>query len=261
MQTAPYPSESPFIPTETWPLNAMLLAAGRGERMRPLTDVTPKPLLQVQGKALLDWHIAALQQGGVHALVVNTAWLGDQIPAHLDAAWPALAAEQRLRYSHEGRDFGHALETAGGIARALPLLGDAFWLAAGDVFTPDFVFDADVARQFAASGDLAHLWLVPNPAHNPLGDFALDGSRALNLPKDRPSPLPRYTYSTIALLKAELFRAPWCDIAEGNPDGVAAPLAALLRRAMDAGRVGATIYSGRWTDVGTPERLAQLNAL
>ncbi|MBF5004809.1 nucleotidyltransferase family protein [Diaphorobacter sp. NR2-3-3-1] len=238
----------------------MLLAAGRGERMRPLTDVTPKPLLQVQGRALLDWHIAALQQGGVNALVVNTAWLGEQIPAHLDAVWSELAAGQRLRYSHEGRDFGHALETAGGIARALPLLGEAFWLAAGDVFAPDFVFDAAIARQFAASDDLAHLWLVPNPAHNPLGDFALDGSRALNLPKDQPSPLPRYTYSTIALLKAGLFRAPWCDIAQGNPDGVAAPLAALLRRAMDAGRVGASVYTGRWTDVGTPERLAQLNA-
>lgn len=238
----------------------MLLAAGRGERMRPLTDTTPKPLLIVHGRALLDWHIAALQRDGVNELVVNTAWLGDKIPQHLDAQWPALAAAGRLRYSHEGRDFGHALETAGGIARALPQLGEAFWLAAGDVFAPDFVFDANKAQAFAASGDLAHLWLVPNPQHNPGGDFVLQGSRALNLPKDQPSAFPRYTYSTIALLKAELFRAPWCDIAPGNPQGLAEPLAPLLRKAMDAGRVGATLYEGRWTDVGTPQRLAQLNA-
>ncbi|MPM49421.1 N-acetylmuramate alpha-1-phosphate uridylyltransferase [bioreactor metagenome] len=134
------------------------------------------------------------------------------------------------------------------------------------MFAPDFVFDAQQARAFAASGDLAHVWLVPNPAHNPTGDFALAESalgsgtgRALNVGKDEPCDLPRHTYSTIALLKAELFGAPWCDIAHGNPEGVAAPLAALLRRAMDAGRVGATLYTGRWTDVGTPERLAQLN--
>ncbi|QNP50561.1 nucleotidyltransferase family protein [Diaphorobacter aerolatus] len=245
----------------------MLLAAGRGERMRPLTDTTPKPLLNVHGRALLDWHIAALQRDGVNALIVNTAWLGDQIPQHLDAYWPALADAGRLRYSHEGRDFGHALETAGGIARALPMLGEAFWLAAGDVFAPDFVFDAGRARAFAASDDLAHLWLVPNPQHNPGGDFAFEESapasgtgRPLNVGKDQPSAFPRYTYSTIALLKAGLFRAPWCDIAPGNPDGVAEPLVALLRRAMDAGRVGASLYEGRWTDVGTPQRLAQLNA-
>ncbi|WP_353236128.1 nucleotidyltransferase family protein [Diaphorobacter ruginosibacter] len=248
-------------------LDAMLLAAGRGERMRPLTDRMPKPLLQVKGRALLDWHVDALLRDGVNRIVVNTAWLGEQIPAHLTAGFPALARQARLCFSNEGRDFDHALETAGGIARALPLLGDAFWLAAGDVFAPDFAFDADRARAFAAGEDLAHVWLVPNPAHNPGGDFALretfPGSgtgRALNLPQDAPDGLPRHTYSTIALLRAELFRAPWCDIAPGNPQGVAAPLAALLRRAMDAGRVGATLYTGRWTDVGTPERLAQLNA-
>ena len=238
----------------------MLLAAGRGERMRPLTDTTPKPLLIVHGRSLLDWHIAALTRDGVNDLVVNTAWLGEKIPQHLGEYWPELTRAGRLRYSHEGHDFGHALETAGGIARALPLLGEAFWLAAGDVFAPDFVFDAAKASEFTASDDLAHLWLVPNPQHNPLGDFAPKDGRALNLPKDLPSAFPRYTYSTIALLKAELVRAPWCDIAAGNPNGVAEPLAPLLRKAMDAGRVGATVYEGRWTDVGTPQRLAQLNA-
>ena len=244
----------------------MLLAAGRGERMRPLTDVTPKPLLHVQGQPLLDWHMAALQRDGVQEVVVNTAWLGEQIPAHLDGRWGA--QRMGLHYSHEQHDFGHALETAGGIARALPLLGDAFWLAAGDVYAPDFVFDAACARAFAQSEDLAHVWLVPNPAHNLKGDFGMvenaPGSgtgRALNLP---PAEMARdgrlrWTYSTIALLKAELWSAPWCDIAKGNPQGTAAPLAPLLRKAMDAGRCGATLYTGRWTDVGTPERLAALN--
>lgn len=248
-------------------LPAMLLAAGRGERMRPLTDTTPKPLLTVQGRALLDWHLGALQRDGVRQVLVNTAWLGAQIPAHLDAVWPAQGLQ--LQYSHEQDDFGQALETAGGIARAVPRLGAAFWLAAGDVYTPDFVFDAAQAQAFAASDDLAHVWLVPNPAHHPSGDFGLQEStpgsgtgRALNLP---PAPAgqagaaPRYTYSTIALLKAALFAAPWCDIAAGNPQGVAAPLAPLLRQAMDAGRCGASLYTGRWTDVGTPERLAALN--
>ena len=248
-------------------LPAMLLAAGRGERMRPLTDTTPKPLLTVQGRALLDWHLGALQRDGVRQVLVNTAWLGAQIPAHLDAVWPAQGLQ--LQYSHEQDDFGQALETAGGIARAVPRLGAAFWLAAGDVYAPDFVFDAVQAQAFAASDDLAHVWLVPNPAHHPAGDFGLQEStpgsgtgRALNLP---PAPAgqtgaaPRYTYSTIALLKAALFAAPWCDIAAGNPQGVAAPLAPLLRQAMDAGRCGASLYTGRWTDVGTPERLAALN--
>ncbi|WP_284336356.1 nucleotidyltransferase family protein [Comamonas sp. NoAH] len=248
-------------------LPAMLLAAGRGERMRPLTDTTPKPLLTVQGKALLDWHMAALQRDGVREVVVNTAWLGEQIPVHLDARW--LQQGMQLGYSHEQQDFGHALETAGGIVRALPLLGDAFWLAAGDVYVPDFVFDNATAQAFAQSDDLAHVWLVPNPAHNAKGDFgwveSTPGSgtgRAVNLPPADVSRdlRPRLTYSTIALLKAELFGAPWCDIAAGNPEGVAAPLAPLLRKAMDVGRCGATLYTGRWTDVGTPERLAALNA-
>ena len=268
-----FPSAESTLPTSA--PAAMLLAAGRGERMRPLTDATPKPLLAVQGRALLDWHVAALQRDGVQQLVVNTAWLGAQIPAHLNAAWPDLAAAGGLRYSHEGEDFGHALETAGGIARALPQLPAVFWLAAGDVFAPGLVFDRAAFDAFAASDDLAHLWLVPNPAHNPAGDFGLqetapgsDTGRAVNVPKgmektgDSPelARLPRYTYSTIALLKAELFGQPWCDIPAGNPQGAAAPLAPLLRRAMDAGRVGATVYRGQWVDVGTPERLAQLNA-
>ena len=242
---------------------ALVLAAGRGERMRPLTDSTPKPLLQVQGRPLLQWHLQALANAGVSRVVINTAWLGEQIPAYFsdkNGVKPIWDKRKQLSisYSHEGVDFGGALETAGGIARALPQLGPVFWLAAGDVFAPDFVFDSAAVQAFATSGQLAHLWLVPNPAHNPRGDFGLSSQGlALNLPADDPA--PRYTYSTIALLRAELFAPPWCDIAPGNPLGVKAPLAPLLRCAMDAGRVSASLYGGRWTDVGTPERLAELN--
>ena len=241
----------------------MLLAAGRGERMRPLTDTCPKPLLEVQGLPLLQWHLQALAQAGVDRAVINTAWLGKQISERFSSHFglqgsPDKRHQLSISYSHEGLDFGGALETAGGIARALPQLGPVFWLAAGDVFAPDFVFDAQAVQAFEASGHLAHLWLVPNPAHNPRGDFGLSATGlALNLPADDPA--PRYTYSTIALLRAELLAAPWCDIPPGNPAGMAAPLAPLLRRAMDQGRVGASIYTGRWTDVGTPERLAELN--
>ena len=244
---------------------ALVLAAGRGERMRPLTDTTPKPLLQVQGRPLLQWHLQALANAGVSRVVINTAWLGEQIPAYFsdkNGVKPIWDKRKQLSisYSQEGVDFGGALETAGGIARALPQLGPVFWLAAGDVFAPDFVFDSAAVQAFAASDQLAHLWLVPNPAHNPRGDFGLSSQGlALNLPADDPA--PRYTYSTIALLRAELFAPPWCDIPPGNPLGVKAPLAPLLRRAMDNGRVTAAIYTGRWTDVGTPQRLTELNTI
>ena len=244
---------------------ALVLAAGRGERMRPLTDSTPKPLLQVQGRPLLQWHLQALANAGVSRVVINTAWLGEQIPAYFsdkNGVKPIWDKRKQLSisYSQEGVDFGGALETAGGIARALPQLGPVFWLAAGDVFAPDFVFDSAAVQAFATSDQLAHLWLVPNPAHNPRGDFGLSSQGlALNLPADDPA--PRYTYSTIALLRAELFAPPWCDIAPGNPLGVKAPLAPLLRCAMDNGRVTAAIYTGRWTDVGTPQRLTELNTI
>ena len=244
---------------------ALLLAAGRGERMRPLTDTTPKPLLAVQGQPLLQWHLQALHAAGVERVVINTAWLGEQISDRFSNVFGLQRlldkrGELLISYSHEGLDFGGALETAGGIARALPQLGPVFWLAAGDVFAPDFVFDSAAVKAFEASGHLAHLWLVPNPAHNPKGDFGLsDQGLALNLPAGDPA--PRYTYSTIALLRAELFAPPWCDIPPGNPGGIKAPLAPLLRRAMDNGRVSAEVYAGRWTDVGTPERLAELNSL
>jgi MurNAc alpha-1-phosphate uridylyltransferase len=271
---------------------AMLLAAGRGERMRPLTDATPKPLLLVQGKPLLQWPLEALARGGFARAVVNTAWLGEQIAEKFSGAFclqPSsdihisllnqehFVSTVQIHYSHEGQDFGGALETAGGIARALPLLcppstgaatpaDGVFWVLAGDVFAPDFVFrQADVDR-FMSSDSLAHLWLVPNPDHHPRGDFGLEPAPAstsgttlaLNLTDD--DPRPRYTYSTIGLYRAALFAPPWCDIAPGNPHAVKAPLGPLLRAAMDQQRVSAALYTGRWADVGTPQRLEQLNA-
>ncbi len=236
---------------------AILLAAGRGERMRPLTDSCPKPLLKVRGKPLMQWPLEALARGGFQHLVVNTAWLGDQIEQTFGKG-AELTPAVSLVYSHEGRDFGGALETAGGIVRALPLLEEVFWVLAGDVFAPDFSFTQAAVETFKASGKLAHIWLVPNPAHNPLGDFGLgaDGL-ALNLAKE--SPAPKFTYSTIGLYRRALFTPPFCAIQLGNAGGTRAALAPILRAAMDAQQVSAEIHYSLWTDVGTPQRLQMLN--
>jgi MurNAc alpha-1-phosphate uridylyltransferase len=162
----------------------------------------------------------------------------------------------QISYSHEGQDFGHALETAGGIVRALPQLAEVFWVVAGDVFAPDFVFAPEVVQRFAASPALAHLWLVPNPAHNLGGDFGLSAAdQVLNLPKGAPG--RDHTFSTMALYKKAFFAD--CGVPPGNPQGTALALAPLLRAAMDRGQVTGEVYAGDLTDVGTPERLAQLN--
>ncbi|WP_307689613.1 nucleotidyltransferase family protein [Variovorax ginsengisoli] len=242
----------------------MILAAGRGQRMRPLTDTLPKPLLEVRGKPLMQWPMEALAAGGFHDLVINTDWLGDLIPARFgdrfDAGGPqaqSSMSSMSIRYSHEGHDFGGALETAGGIVRALPWLGDVFWVAAGDIYMPGFRFTQEAATRFVASGKLAHLWLVPNPAHNLKGDFGLSPE---GLALDTAPEPETFTFSTIGLYRAALFSPPYCDIAPGNPQGHKAPLAPILRAAMADGRVSAERYNGAWTDVGTPERLWQLNA-
>ncbi len=248
---------------------AMILAAGRGERMRPLTDACPKPLLQVRGKPLMQWPMEALSREGFNSQLINTAWLGEQIESYFLSKIATKSSSNNdslllnnellhLLYSHEGRDFGGALETAGGIVRALPQLADVFWVVAGDVFMPQFEFSRAAYDQFAASSALAHIWLVPNPSHNPRGDFGIAATgQALNLPKDAGHDL--YTFSTVALYKKAFFAPPLCNIPTGNPQGIKAALAPLLRAGMDAGRVTASLYTGEWTDVGTPERLAQLN--
>jgi MurNAc alpha-1-phosphate uridylyltransferase len=184
----------------------------------------------------------------VRQVVINTAWLETQFAARLGdgSAWGL-----SIRYSHEGALYGGALETAGGIATALPLLElkdeTPFWVLAGDVFMPDFEFAAADGARFAASRALAHIYLVPNPEHNPRGDFGLSaGGMALNQAPQQ------FTYSTVGLYRPALFA--------GTPAGHKAALAPLLRTAMQSGRVSAALYSGAWTDVGTPERLAALNA-
>lgn len=231
----------------------MILAAGRGERMRPLTDTCPKPLLDVRGKPLMQYHMEALGRAGFRDIVVNTGWLGDLIERRFGVHpnWVGPWDEPlSIHYSHEGMDFGGPLETAGGVARALPMLADAFWLLGGDVYIPGFEFSRAALRRFAAGGKLAHIVLVPNPQHNPKGDFGL---RADGVALSRAD--TRYTYSTIGLYRKALFDG----LPFGNPQGLKAPLAPLLRAAMEREQVTAEVYTGPWTDVGTPERLAALN--
>lgn len=250
--------QTPPQPTSPFGAHAMVLAAGRGERMRPLTDGLPKPLLPVRGQPLMHWPMQALARGGFTRQMVNTAWLGEKIVQQLgdQITWPGLPQVQ-IGYSHEGQDFGQALETAGGIVRALPQLAEVFWVVAGDVFAPDFVFSNEAVQAFVQRGTLAHLWLVPNPAHNTGGDFGLSATgQVLNLPKGATG--CDFTFSTIALYQKAFFDH--SGLQAGNPQGVPLALAPLLRAAMDRGQVSGEVYPGAWTDVGTPERLAQLNA-
>jgi MurNAc alpha-1-phosphate uridylyltransferase len=212
----------------------MLLAAGRGERMRPLTDHCPKPLLEVGGQPLIAWHLQALKAAGVREVVVNLSWLGAQLRAALgDGARYGV----HIRYSEEGEP---PLETGGGIHQALPLLGpEPFLLVNGDVFT-----DIDFARLRLPNGALAHLVLVANPAHNERGDFDLDEGGNISL-----VPGERLTYSGVALLRPELFA--------GATAG-RFPLLPLLVRAREAGRLTGERHEGYWLDVGTPQRLEEL---
>ncbi|MEJ2685669.1 MAG: nucleotidyltransferase family protein [Gammaproteobacteria bacterium] len=217
-------------------MRAMILAAGRGERMRPLTDHTPKPLLPAGGHALIEYHIAALVQAGITDLVVNHAHLGKAIEDYLGdgARYGA-----HIRYSPEPDG---ALETGGGIRHALSLLGsEPFVVVNGDVWT-DYPF----ARLPVAPEGLAHLVLVDNPDHHRNGDFAFDGHRV------RQNGGPRLTFSGIGVYRPALFD-------DTRPGRFA--LAPLLRAAMDRGEVTGEHYRGHWIDVGTPERLAELDAL
>ena len=213
----------------------MILAAGRGERMRPLTDATPKSLLRAGGKPLIVWMIERLARAGVRDLVINHAHKGEMIEFALgDGA----SFGVRIRYSPEAQ----ALETAGGIANALAQLGEEPFIAvAADIYTD---YDFSRLAALAPSGlDLAHLVLVPNPDHNAAGDFGLEDLRVRNDPR-------RFTFSAIGLYQPELFA--------GLRRGTSAKLAPLLRKAIEAGRVSGELHAGEWRDIGTPERLAAL---
>lgn len=211
-------------------MKAMILAAGRGERMRPLTDHTPKPLLPAGGRPLIEHTLAALVRAGYTEIIVNTAHLGEQIQRHLGDGENFGA---RISYSPEGE----ALETGGGIRQALPLLGAGpFLVVNGDIAT-DFPF----GRLRERPEGLAHLVLVPNPPHHAAGDFGLAGEQVLATAAER------YTFSGIGVYRPELF-------AERPPGRF--PLAPLLRAAMAEGRVSGELYRGLWMDIGTVERLA-----
>jgi N-acetyl-alpha-D-muramate 1-phosphate uridylyltransferase len=217
-------------------MKAMILAAGRGERMRPLTDETPKPLLELCGRPIIEWTIERLARAGFKELVINHAHLGHMIETALGDGGRLGVS---IRYSPEAA----ALETAGGIANALPLLGDyPFLVVNGDIF---FDFDFASLRSRALGSALAHLVLVPNPAQHPQGDFAL---REGNVREDG---TPRWTYSGVGLYRPEFFQ----PVRPGDK----ARLAPLLRPAMGRGLVTGEIGSGEWHDIGTPERLASLN--
>lgn len=224
------------------PVKAMILAAGRGERMRPLTDETPKPLLVAGGKPLIVWHIEALVRAGIRDLVINHAHLGHRLEAALgDGA--RLGA--RIAWSSERE----ALETAGGIANALPLLGEApFAVINGDIACSfDYARLIPAALGLRKGGALAHLVLVPNPPHHPQGDFALHGGKVATQGK------PMLTFSGIGVYDPALF--------SGIARGSKARLAPLLRAAIDGGAVSGELHGGRWMDIGTPGRLAELDRL
>lgn len=216
-------------------MKAMILAAGRGERMRPLTDARPKPLLTVRGKPLIQWHIERLRDAGFDELLVNVSWLKEQL----------------VEFLGDGSQFGvrvqvsveppGALETAGGIVQAMPKLGDRFLVVNGDVFTD---FDFSLVRDLPATGDLAHLVLIPNPEHHARGDFGLEENRVIETAKRQ------FTFSGIGCYSRELF--------ETLEPGVR-KLAPVLRTAMQTDRVSGQLYSGTWSDIGTAERLAALD--
>ncbi|GMV54243.1 MAG: hypothetical protein AMXMBFR6_00480 [Betaproteobacteria bacterium] len=223
-------------------MKVMVLAAGRGERMRPLTDHTPKPLLEVGGKPLIMWTLERLARAGLNDVVINAAHLGDQLHASLGdgARWGV-----RIGWSDEPAG---ALDTAGGLRKALPLLGPGPFLAvAADVYCDaPFAQLARVATQLRADADLAHLWLVPNPLHHVEGDFRLNGDRVL------PAGEGNLTFSGIAAYHPALF----ADLSLGVP----VRLAHVLAPAIAAGRVGGERLAAEWWDVGTPQRLAALDA-
>ncbi|MCF5850704.1 MULTISPECIES: N-acetylmuramate alpha-1-phosphate uridylyltransferase MurU [Aeromonas] len=214
-------------------MKAMILAAGRGERMRPLTDLLPKPLLAVGGKPLIVHHIEKLKAAGVTELVINHAWLGHKL---VESIGDGRALGVTIQWSAEES----ALETAGGIVQALPLLGsEPFLVINGDTWL-DLDYHTLVSQPLG--DDLAHLWLVPNPPQHPSGDFALQEGRVVDT--------PAFTFSGVGLYDPAAF----ADLAGG-----ARKLAPLLRDWMAQGRVGGSLLAGEWRDIGTVDRLRELD--
>ena len=227
-------------------MKAMILAAGRGERMKPLTDTMPKPLLKVGGKPLIQHHIEALVRAGVDELVINHAWLGDQL---INELGDGSRFNATIQYSDEGES---ALETGGGIFKALPLLVGSS-LAGSSSSEPFIVVNGDIFTQFDFStlhlpdDRLAHLVLVDNPEHHPQGDFSLTGKDVMDNKVDG---VAKLTFSGIGVYRQEFF-------AECQAGGF--PLAPLLRRAMQEGQVSGEHFAGVWMDIGTPQRLSDIN--
>ena len=219
-------------------MKAMILAAGRGERLRPLTERLPKPLIEAGGKPLIDWHLERLAAAGWREAVINVSHLADQIVAHVgDGARYGM----RIAWSREAEP----LETAGGIAQAHALLGDApFLLVNSDIYCE---YDFPIPEKISLGNNLAHIVLVPNPPQHPGGDFTLASGMVGN------GPAPRYTYAGVAVVSPALLA--------GVRPGERAPLAPLLRQAADGRRLSGELFRGLWTDVGTAERLAELRTL
>jgi N-acetyl-alpha-D-muramate 1-phosphate uridylyltransferase len=229
-------------------MKAILFAAGRGERMRPLTDDTPKPLLLAGGKPLIVWHIEKLVAAGVRSIIINTAHLGQKIVEHIGNG-KQFGAD--IQYSREElSSIGSALETAGGIRYALHLIGEAPFIAvSADVFT-DFNYKALTNRTKKLKPGQAHTVLVPNADHHPLGDFSY--SSATGLVKDKTDEATNYTFSGIAAYHPSLFAQ--------LPNPSISKLAPLLRQAMLSDKVTGELFEGLWMDIGTPSRLEELNS-
>ena len=230
-------------------MKAMILAAGRGERMRPLTDTCPKPLLPVRGRPLIVWHILNLVRAGITQIVINHAHLGHMIE---QALGDGAQFGAQIQYSPEAQ----ALETAGGIANALHLLGDEpFLVLSGDIYCPHFDFSEalDVLKDQDHRGepyaadvrDIAWVWLTPNPWHNPEGDFAL------NLYTISGQGSPKWNFANIGVYRREMF--------DGIAPGQKAGLGKLLFQYAGQGRIGGEIYEGEWVNVGTVRQLEELN--
>ncbi len=213
---------------------AMLLAAGRGERLKPITDSLPKPLVEVRGESLIERHLRTLAAAGIESVVINLGWLGPQIAERVGSGE---RYGVRVAYSDERENI---LETAGGIQRALPLLGDATFL----VVNADIWTDMPLPCALPADGELAHLVLVPKPDFKKAGDFDIDDGKLANAAS------PALTFSGVASYDPAFFR----DLEPGR-----SPLAPMLRAGADAGVIGASLFEGEWHDVGTTERLASLN--